>query len=75
VAITGAVASIVRVNMEIADSARQQAHIADGVNASIASIAGIAEETAKDAERLNAATGRLKGISANLRELIGHFKT
>ena len=73
--ITEAVATIERMNQQIATAAEQQSVVADDVHQGIARVRAVAEESSRQSQSLQASTVELQQVSDALKVAVDHFRT
>jgi len=69
------VASITRMNTQIAGAAQQQTGVAEELDRNVVHIAQLAEQTVTGSEQTAMASSELARLGEGLRELLGQFKT
>ncbi len=74
VAITGAVAKISEMNMQIASAAEEQSSVVEEVNRNIVAISQISGHVASGSQQTAAASDEMARLAAQLHTLVGRFK-
>lgn len=73
-AVTGSVATINQMNVQVATAAEQQRVTTGDMNRSITRIRDVAEQTASSAEQTTSASDELARFAMQLQSLVGRFK-
>jgi len=72
--ITSAVATISRMNLQIAHAAKEQSEVSEEINKNIIEINAIAEETTAGSQHIAQTSSELSGLASKLSSLVGQFK-
>ncbi len=70
-----AVERINDMNLQIASAAEQQSSTADEINRSVNEIHQLSESTYNDSRQVETVSAQVAGLTADLRNLVAHFKT
>lgn len=73
-AITGVIAEIQAMSMQIATAAEQQSSVAEEINRSVVNVNGIAEQSAAAVEETAASSQELARLGQELQELVSRFQ-